>query len=129
MPLYEYECGACGNRFELIQKFSDDPVEVCPKCGERKVHKLMSSPAFQFKGSGWYITDYARKGGSGESKPDDKGSSEKGDKSATSEKSEKSEKSAKSEKSEKSEKSDKPASTSSNSGSPAAPSGSTDKSS
>jgi putative FmdB family regulatory protein len=59
MPLYEYECEA-GHRFEKIQKFSDPPVEQCPTCG-RAVHKLLSSPAFQFKGSGWYITDYARK--------------------------------------------------------------------
>jgi putative FmdB family regulatory protein len=63
MPLYEYECGACGHRFERIQKFSDPPVDVCPNCGEKAVHKLVSSPAIQFKGSGWYITDYARKGG------------------------------------------------------------------
>jgi putative FmdB family regulatory protein len=65
MPIYEYECDACGNRFELIQKFSDPPVETCPKCGQPKVRKLLSSPAFQFKGSGWYITDYARKGTEG----------------------------------------------------------------
>ena len=63
MPLYEYRCDACGHRFEQIQKFSDPPVDVCPSCGERKVQKLLSSPAIQFKGSGWYITDYARKGG------------------------------------------------------------------
>jgi putative FmdB family regulatory protein len=61
MPLYEYECDSCGHRFEVIQKFSDPLVEVCPKCG-CKVEKLLSSPAIQFKGSGWYITDYARKG-------------------------------------------------------------------
>ena len=60
MPLYEYECGACGNRFEQIQKFSDPPIEVCPRCGERQLRKLLSSPAIQFKGTGWYITDYAR---------------------------------------------------------------------
>ncbi len=60
MPLYEYECDACGHRFEVIQKFSDPPVEKCPKCGA-PVHKLLSSPAIQFKGSGWYITDYAKK--------------------------------------------------------------------
>jgi putative FmdB family regulatory protein len=60
MPLYEYECDACGHRFEIIQKFSDGPVEQCPKCGGA-VHKLQSAPAIQFKGSGWYITDYARK--------------------------------------------------------------------
>ena len=63
MPLYEYECSACGHRFEQIQRFSDPPIEVCPNCGEKKVQKLLSSPAIQFKGSGWYITDYARKGG------------------------------------------------------------------
>ena len=60
MPLYEYECDACGHRFEKIQKFSDPLVEACPKCGG-VVHKLMSSPAIQFKGSGFYITDYAKK--------------------------------------------------------------------
>jgi putative FmdB family regulatory protein len=64
MPLYEYECGACGLRFEIIQKFSDEPVTVCNKCGKGPVHKLLSAPAIQFKGSGWYITDYARKGDS-----------------------------------------------------------------
>lgn len=62
MPLYEYECDACGKRFEKIQKFSDDPLTVCELCGKGPVHKLLSSPAIQFKGSGWYITDYAKKG-------------------------------------------------------------------
>ena len=62
MPLYEYACEACGNRFERIQKFSDPHVELCPNCGELKVRKLLSSPAIQFKGSGFYINDYARKG-------------------------------------------------------------------
>jgi putative FmdB family regulatory protein len=61
MPLYEYECDACGQRFEKIRKFSDPPLEVCEKCGKGPVHKLLSSPAIQFKGSGWYITDYAKK--------------------------------------------------------------------
>jgi putative FmdB family regulatory protein len=65
MPLYEYRCNACGHLFEKIQKFSDPPVEVCPNCGERTVEKLLSSPAIQFKGTGWYITDYARKGAAG----------------------------------------------------------------
>ncbi len=60
MPLYEYECERCGHRFEVIQKFSDPLVEACPVCGG-PVRKLMSSPAIQFKGSGWYITDYARR--------------------------------------------------------------------
>ena len=61
MPLYEYECDACGHRFEVIRKFSDAPIEKCPSCGGR-VRKLMSSPAIQFKGSGWYVTDYPKKG-------------------------------------------------------------------
>ncbi|MYD71194.1 MAG: zinc ribbon domain-containing protein [Acidobacteria bacterium] len=60
MPLYEYECEHCAHRFERIQKFSDPPLENCPKC-DGPVRKLLSSPAIQFKGSGWYITDYARK--------------------------------------------------------------------
>ena len=64
MPLYEYECEVEGNRFEVIQKFSDAPLTTCPTCGGA-VRKLLSSPAIQFKGSGWYITDYARKGNSG----------------------------------------------------------------
>ena len=59
MPLYEYHCPKCG-RFELIQKFSDAPITTCPTCG-RDVQKLLSAPAIQFKGSGWYVTDYARK--------------------------------------------------------------------
>jgi putative FmdB family regulatory protein len=60
VPLYEYECENNGHRFEVIQKFSDPPIQTCPTCGG-PVHKLISSPAFQFKGSGWYVTDYARK--------------------------------------------------------------------
>jgi putative FmdB family regulatory protein len=63
MPLYEYECESCGKRFERIRRFSDPPIETCVACGG-PVHKLMSSPAIQFKGSGWYVTDYARKGSS-----------------------------------------------------------------
>ncbi len=71
MPLYEYQCDACGRRFEKIQKFSDAPLDVCELCGKGPVHKLLSSPAIQFKGSGWYITDYAKKGSTsaGESGP------------------------------------------------------------
>jgi putative FmdB family regulatory protein len=65
MPLYEYRCDACEHLFEVIQKFSDAPISVCPNCGKGPVVKLLSSPAIQFKGSGWYITDYARKGQDG----------------------------------------------------------------
>jgi putative FmdB family regulatory protein len=70
MPLYEYQCEACGHRFEVIQKFADAPIETCQRCSG-VVRKLLSSPAIQFKGSGWYITDYARagKGKGGDSSP------------------------------------------------------------
>lgn len=90
MPLYEYQCDACGRRFEQIRKFSDPPVEVCPTCGG-KVRKLVSSPAFHLKGTGWYATDYSKKdkgesSGSNSSSSDkasDKGS-DKGSDSSTS---------------------------------------------
>jgi putative FmdB family regulatory protein len=82
MPLYEYQCDSCGHRFEVIQKFSDAPIEVCPKCGG-PVKKLLSSPAIQFKGSGWYITDYAKKSGSTESGSSSSSSSGSDSKSET----------------------------------------------
>jgi putative FmdB family regulatory protein len=84
MPLYEYQCDACGERFEVIQKFSDPNVEQCRKCGKGPVQRLLSSPAIQFKGSGWYITDYAKKGSSSDSSST--GKSEKSEKSDSSEK-------------------------------------------
>ncbi len=77
MPLYEYQCNACGHRFEVIQKFSDAPVETCPSCGG-EVRKLLSSPAIQFKGTGWYITDYAKKSGAGSSSASANGASGSG---------------------------------------------------
>lgn len=64
MPLYEYECQACGHRGEELQRFDDPPLTTCPACGG-PYKKLLSAPAFQFKGSGWYVTDYARKGKEG----------------------------------------------------------------
>jgi putative FmdB family regulatory protein len=60
MPLYEYQCSKCGHRFEKIQKFSDKPIKKCPECGSA-VEKTISAPAVQFKGSGWYVTDYPKK--------------------------------------------------------------------
>ncbi len=75
MPLYEYECDACGHRFEKIQKFSDPLEDTCPKCAGH-VHKLVSSPAIQFKGSGFYITDYP-KGEKGSAPKSDGGKSDK----------------------------------------------------
>ena len=70
MPLYEYECPHCGHRFELIQRFSDPPAETCVACGKGPVHKLLSAPAVHFKGTGWYVTDYAKKGSAGGGKSD-----------------------------------------------------------
>src|SRR3972149_10337828 len=88
MPLYEYQCQSCEGRFEKIQKGSDPPMETCPKCGG-KVRKLPSSPAIQFKGSGFYINDYPKKssteaGKSGSSK--DRSESSSKDKSESSSK-------------------------------------------
>ncbi len=71
MPIYEYECTVCAHRFETMQRISDPPLESCPECGE-PVRKLISAPAFQFKGSGWYVTDY---GGKGKDKGQEKKSS------------------------------------------------------
>ena len=61
MPLYEYQCKKCGHRFERIRKFSDPPLRKCPECGGA-VEQLLSRSAVHFKGSGWYVSDYARKG-------------------------------------------------------------------
>jgi putative FmdB family regulatory protein len=80
LPLYEYKCEGCGETFEVIQKFSDEPLTVHEKCGGH-VHKLMSAPSFQFKGSGWYVTDYAKGNTSGPPKHDSK--SEVADKAAS----------------------------------------------
>jgi putative FmdB family regulatory protein len=91
MPLYEYECKKCGHRFEKIQKFSDRMVKKCPECGG-VVEQMISAPAVQFKGSGWYVTDYPKKSsgssassdnGSKESKKDDKSKSESSSKESS----------------------------------------------
>jgi putative FmdB family regulatory protein len=121
MPLYEYECVACQDRFERIQKsYSDAPIETCPKCGKGPVRKLISSPAIQFKGSGWYITDYAKKSGT-DAGPTGGGTSsttDKSDKSGKSEKSEKSEKGDKGDKAESSSKTESPTPASSDTSTP-----------
>jgi putative FmdB family regulatory protein len=65
MPLYEYECAKCGEKIEVIRSFSDPPLVVCPECGGA-LTKLLSSPAFQFKGSGFYLTDYGKSGSAGD---------------------------------------------------------------
>jgi putative FmdB family regulatory protein len=86
MPLHEYQCDACSHRFEAIQKFSDPPIAICPKCGS-SVRKLISSPAFQFKGTGWYVTDYAKKDAGAKEKEAGAKEKEKGSASSGSEKS------------------------------------------
>jgi len=91
MPLYEYECKKCGHRFEKIQLYSDKMVKKCPECGGQ-VEQMISAPAVQFKGSGWYVTDYAKKssspGGSGsgdsKDKKDDKSKSDTSTKESSS---------------------------------------------
>jgi len=77
VPLYEYQCKKCKHKFEKIQKFSDQPVKKCPDCGG-PVEKLLHAPAVQFKGTGWYVTDYGGKDKSEKSKPE--GSLEKSEK-------------------------------------------------
>ena len=76
MPLYEYECKKCGHRFEKIQKFSDRMVKKCPECGGQ-VEQMISAPAVQFKGSGWYVTDYAKKPSQGSTSTGDSASKDK----------------------------------------------------
>jgi putative FmdB family regulatory protein len=85
LPLYEYECPSCGT-FELVRKFSDVPLESCPTCA-RPVEKLASAPAIQFKGSGWYVTDYARKssGVEGGKEAKDKAAAKEGSKESSKE--------------------------------------------
>lgn len=84
MPLYEYKCDKCGAVFEVMQKFSDEPLHVHDNCGGT-VERLISAPSFQFKGSGWYVTDYGGKGGNGSGKPDSasKSTSDSGSKTET----------------------------------------------
>jgi putative FmdB family regulatory protein len=83
VPLYEYQCKKCKHRFEKIQSFSDAPIKKCPRCGANAVEKLLSAPAVHFKGSGFYVTDYAKKSStegssSGESKSESKGAGKDG---------------------------------------------------
>jgi putative FmdB family regulatory protein len=101
MPLYEYVCAACSRRFEKIQKFSDPAPDPCPHCGKGPVERQLSSPAIQFKGSGFYITDYAKKGeASSDGSGQDKGDNVKGEKGEKGDRGEKGDKSGKPEKSD-----------------------------
>ncbi len=89
MPLYEYACEVCGHTFEVLQKFSDPPPGECGSCGGN-VERLISAPAIQFKGAGWYVTDYAKKGAD----PSEAEKAEKADKTEKKENKEKKEKKA-----------------------------------
>jgi putative FmdB family regulatory protein len=114
MPLYEYKCSACGKRFEKIRKFSDPPLKKCDLCGKGPITKLISAPGIQFKGAGWYITDYAKgsssAAGSDRSVAPESSSSDEGSKSDTSDKSESSDPKSETKSDTKSAKSDsKPA--------------------
>jgi len=71
VPLYEYECDSCGHRTEVIQRVGAPPIGPCDECGG-EMKRLLSAPAFQFKGTGWYVTDYAKKSGSGSDEPKEK---------------------------------------------------------
>ncbi len=84
MPIYEYECQECGQVHEIMQKMSDEPLTVCPKCSG-KLQKLISNCTFHLKGSGWYATDYA-KGNTGASANESKDSNKAAEKSSTAEK-------------------------------------------
>lgn len=112
MPLYEYECKKCHHRFERIVKYSDRPMKKCPDCGGA-VEQTITAPAVQFKGSGWYVTDYAKKSSAtasssnGDSKSKDEAASKKESASKEESTSRKEEKSSKSSEKSKSESSSK----------------------
>ena len=103
MPLYEYKCHRCGEHFEVIQKFSDEPLKLHDVCGG-EVERLISPSALQFKGTGWYVTDYGKKGSSsgsngsnGKSESKSEGSKSEGAKSETSKSESKSDSTSKTE--------------------------------
>lgn len=84
MPIYEYQCDACGHRFEKLQKMADEPIRNCPECSKPEARKLVSAAGFRLKGSGWYETDF--KTGSKKNLADDSkkpGKSEKTDKKSS----------------------------------------------
>lgn len=83
MPIYEYQCGACGHRTEAFQKISEEPLKNCPECHKDELQKLVSAAGFQLKGGGWYVTDYSNKkksGGDTSTAKDKSGSSSSGTK-------------------------------------------------
>ena len=89
MPIYEYQCEACGYKFEKLQKISDDPLKVCPSCGASKLSKLVSAAAFRLKGGGWYETDFKTTGRRNVSDSEKSKTSDSSEKSSTKESGEK----------------------------------------
>jgi putative FmdB family regulatory protein len=87
MPIYEYQCGACGDRHEFIQKFSDAPKRKCPGCGANRLKRLVSAAAFHLKGSGWYVTDFRDKNKKKADGKDDKSAATKSSDTSTTAKS------------------------------------------
>jgi len=85
MPIYEYQCEACGYKLEKLQKISDDPLKVCPSCGASKLSKLVSAAAFRLKGGGWYETDFKTTGRRNVSDSEKSKSSDSSEKSSTKE--------------------------------------------
>ncbi len=109
MPIYEYECLKCGNHLEVMQKMSDAALIKCPQCKANKLEKIFSQTAFQFKGSGWYVTDYSNKGKSEDKKTDKAEKDDKSEKADKTDKTEKADKTEKTDKADKTEKADKSA--------------------
>lgn len=112
MPNYEYLCKDCGHRFEQIRKFSDKPLRKCPQCGG-VIEQVISAPAVQFKGSGWYVTDYAKKGSSSGSSSSSSSDGDSDSKETKDSKDPKDSKDSKEPKDTKTKKEDKPKSDSS----------------
>lgn len=93
MPIYAYQCQSCGHEFDALQKISDDPLKTCPQCNEDSLKKMLTAPAFQLKGTGWYETDFKDKKAQGKkdsgtksttTKKDEKKSSDSSSSSKTS---------------------------------------------
>ena len=94
MPIYEYQCGGCGETHEIMQKFSDSPKRKCPSCGALRLKKLISAPAFHLKGDGWYVTDFRDKDKKKKDKAETKDKADKSEKSDSKDSASKTEKKA-----------------------------------
>ncbi len=83
MPIYEYQCNSCHHQFDVLQKFSDEPIKTCPECAKDEVVRLVSAAGFQLKGTGWYVTDFKDKGKKPETKSAEKSTSTETTKSSS----------------------------------------------